>query len=189
MNKLLLILTSLILISFTNYAFAQFADPLVVLETNQGDIVIEFFHLDAPNHVENFLLLSNTGYYDGVLFHRIIPGFMIQSGDPNTIDGDPNTWGQGGDGALSDRIEAEFNNIQHDRGIVSMARSSDPNSAGSQFFIVTSDNNTEALDRQYTVFGKVTEGMDVAHKIENLPKDGNDCPKQEAKMLEVTISE
>ena len=81
MNKLLLILTSLILISFTNYAFAQFADPLVVLETNQGDIVIEFFHLDAPKHIENFLLLSDTEYYDGILFHRIIPGFMIQSGE------------------------------------------------------------------------------------------------------------
>ena len=87
---------SLILITSTNYVFAQFtatyyADPLVILETNQGEIVIDFFDLDAPNHIENFILLSKTGYYDGVLFHRIIPGFMIQSGDPNTIDGDPNT--------------------------------------------------------------------------------------------------
>ena len=163
MNKLLLILTSLILISFTNYAFAQFADPLVVLETNQGDIVIEFFHLDAPKHIENFLLLSDTEYYDGILFHRIIPGFMIQSGDPNTIDGDPNTWGQGGDGALSDRIEAEFNNIQHDRGIVSMARSSDPNSANSQFFICL--DNAPHLDRNYTVFGKVIKGMEFVENI------------------------
>jgi peptidyl-prolyl cis-trans isomerase B (cyclophilin B) len=86
-------------------------------------------------------------------------------------------------------IKAEFSSRSHLEGIVSMARATDPNSAGSQFFIVTSDNNTEALDRQYTVFGKVTEGMDVAHKIENFPRDGNDCPKQEAKMLEVIISE
>ena len=176
MNKLLLILTSLILISFTNYAFAQFADPLVVLETNQGDIVIEFFHLDAPKHIENFLLLSDTEYYDGILFHRIIPGFMIQSGDPNTIDGDPNTWGQGGDGALSDRIEAEFNNIQHDRGIVSMARSSDPNSAGSQFFIVHEDSTF--LDGEYTVFGRiVTESsFETLDKIAAVQTGTNDRP-------------
>jgi len=173
LNKLLLILTSLILISFTNYAFA---DPLVVLETNQGDIVIEFFHLDAPKHIENFLLLSDTEYYDGILFHRIIPGFMIQSGDPNTIDGDPNTWGQGGDGALSDRIEAEFNNIQHDRGIVSMARSSDPNSAGSQFFIVHEDSTF--LDGEYTVFGRiVTESsFETLDKIAAVQTGTNDRP-------------
>ena len=112
----------MILISSINHAFAQYVEePLVVLETNQGEIVIEFFQLDAPKHTENFILLSQIGYYDGVLFHRIIPGFMIQSGDPNTIDGDPNTWGQGGKGASSDRIDAEFNSIQHERGIVSMA--------------------------------------------------------------------
>jgi len=92
-------------------------------------------------------------------------------------------------GGTGNTINAEFSSRSHLRGIVSMARATDPNSAGSQVFIVTSDNNTEALDRQYTVFGKVAEGMDVAHKIENLPRDGNDCPKQEAKMLEVTISE
>ena len=177
MNKLLLILTSLILISFTNYAFAQFVDdPLVVLETNQGDIVIEFFHLDSPKHIENFLLLSDTGYYDGVLFHRIIPGFMIQSGDPNTIDGDPNTWGQGGEGSLSDRINAEFNNIQHNRGIVSMARSSDPNSAGSQFFIVHQDSTF--LDGEYTVFGRiVTESsFETLDKIAAVQIGTNDRP-------------
>ena len=190
MNKLLLILTSLILISFTNYAFAQyFADPLVVLETNQGDIVIEFFHLDAPNHIENFLLLSQTEYYDGVLFHRIIPGFMIQSGDPNTIDGDPNTWGQGGNGAISDRIEAEFNNIQHDRGIVSMARSSDPNSAGSQFFIVHEDSTF--LDGEYTVFGRiVTESsFETLDKIAAVQTGTNDRPinPEQVKIIKATV--
>ena len=191
MNKLLLILTSLILISFTNYAFAQFVDPLVVLETNQGDIVIEFFHLDAPKHIENFLLLSDTGYYDGVLFHRIIPGFMIQSGDPNTIDGDPNTWGQGGEGSISDRIEAEFNNIQHDRGIVSMARSSDPNSAGSQFFIVHEDSTF--LDGEYTVFGRiVTESsFETLDKIAAVQTGTNDRPinSEQVKIIKTTVVE
>jgi peptidyl-prolyl cis-trans isomerase B (cyclophilin B) len=189
LNKLLLILTSLILISFTNYAFAQYSDPLVVLETNQGDIVIEFFHLDAPKHIENFLLLSDTGYYDGVLFHRIIPGFMIQSGDPNTIDGDPNTWGQGGEGALSDRINAEFNNIEHDRGIVSMARSSDPNSAGSQFFIVHQDSTF--LDGEYTVFGRiVTESsFETLDKIAAIQTGTNDRPinPEQVRIIKTTV--
>ena len=143
MKKILLTLIfSLIFITSTSYAFAQhIGDPVVVIETNQGEIVIEFFQLDAPKHTENFILLSKNGNYDGTLFHRIIPGFMIQSGDPNSITGDPNTWGQGGNGALSDRINAEFNNIKHDRGIVSMARAQDPNSAGSQFFIVHKDSH------------------------------------------------
>ena len=190
MNKFLLILTSLILISFTNYAFAQhFEDPLVVLETNQGDIVIEFFHFDAPKHVENFILLSESEYYDGVLFHRIIPGFMIQSGDPNTIDGDPNTWGQGGEGLLSDRINAEFNNIQHDRGIVSMARSSDPNSAGSQFFIVHKDSTF--LDGEYTVFGRiVTESsFETLDKIAAVQTGTNDRPinSEQVKIVKATV--
>ena len=184
---------SLIIITSTSYAFAQEAtfsitnidDPIVILETNQGEIIIEFFHIDAPKHVENFILLTENKDFDGILFHRIIPGFMIQSGDPNTINGDPNTWGQGGKGILSDRIDAEFNNIQHDRGIVSMARSQDPNSAGSQFFIVTSDS--AFLDREYTVFGQVKEGMDVADKIVNVQKDGNDCPLDKVQMVKVTL--
>ena len=154
MNKLLLIFTSLILITSIDYVFAQhIEDPIVFFETNQGNIVIELFRLDAPKHTENFILSSHSGYYDGTLFHRIIPGFMIQSGDPNSISGDPNTWGQGGNGILSDRIDAEFNNIKHDRGIVSMARAQDPNSAGSQFFIVHKDSHF--LDEQYTVFGRI----------------------------------
>jgi peptidyl-prolyl cis-trans isomerase B (cyclophilin B) len=168
---------SLILISSINYVFAEYiADPLVVLETNQGEIVIEFFHLDAPDHVENFILLSESGFYDGTLFHRVIPGFMIQGGDPNTIDGDPNTWGQGGKGMLTDRIDAEFNNIQHNRGIISMARSSDPNSAGSQFFIVHKDSTF--LDGEYTVFGRiVTESsFETLDKIAAVQIGTNDRP-------------
>ena len=109
---------------------------------------------------------------------------MIQGGDPNTKNPDKNMWGLGGPGY---NLKAEFNSRSHLRGIVSMARSTDPDSAGSQFFVVTSDSTF--LDKQYTVFGEVTEGMEVADKIVNLPRDGNDCPEQEAKMLEVTISE
>ena len=178
MQKILLILTfSLIFITSTNYTFAQnYEDPLVILETTQGEIVIDFFRIDAPNHSENFLILSQTGFYEGTLFHRIIPGFMIQSGDPNSISGDPNTWGQGGNGALSDRIDAEFNNIKHDRGIVSMARAQDPNSAGSQFFIVHEDSHF--LDEQYTVFGRiVTESsFETLDKIAGVQTGSNDRP-------------
>ena len=158
----------------------------VIIKTSFGNIKFNLLSDIAPETVRNFSQLVKSGFYNGTLFHRIIPGFMIQGGDPNTKNPDKSTWGQGGPGY---NLKAEFNTRSHLRGIVSMARATDPDSAGSQFFIVTSDNNTEALDRQYTVFGKVTEGMDVAHKIENLPRDGNDCPKQEAKMLEVTISE
>tara|TARA_B100000949_G_scaffold99329_1_gene88796 strand:- start:175 stop:564 length:390 start_codon:yes stop_codon:yes gene_type:complete len=128
--------------------------------------------------------LAKSGFYDGTLFHRVIPKFMIQGGDPNTKESDKSTWGTGGPGY---NMKAEFNSRSHLRGIVSMARSSDPDSAGSQFFIVTSDSTF--LDREYTVFGQVADGMEVADKIVNLPRDGNDCPLQEAKMLQVTISD
>jgi len=158
-----------------------------IIKTNFGNIKFSLLPDIAPETVRNFVTLTKNGVYDGTLFHRVIPGFMIQGGDPNTKDPNKKSqWGMGGPGHT---IKAEFSSRSHLEGIVSMARATDPDSAGSQFFIVTSDNNTEALDRQYTVFGKVTEGMDVAHKIENLPRDGNDCPKQEAKMLEVVISE
>ena len=155
-----------------------------IIKTSFGNIKFNLVPDIAPETVRNFSQLTKSGFYDGTLFHRIIPGFMIQGGDPNTKNPDKSTWGQGGPGY---NLKAEFNSRSHLRGIVSMARSSDPDSAGSQFFIVTSDSTF--LDRQYTVFGEVVEGMEVADKIVNLPRDGNDCPKQEAKMLEVTISE
>ena len=156
----------------------------VIIKTNFGNIKFNLVPDIAPETVRNFSQLTKSGFYDGTLFHRIIPGFMIQGGDPNTKNPDKSTWGQGGPGY---NLKAEFNSRSHLRGIVSMARSTDPDSAGSQFFIVTSDSTF--LDRQYTVFGEVVEGMEVADKIVSLPRDGNDCPKQEAKMLEVTISE
>jgi len=155
-----------------------------IIKTSFGNIKFSLMSDIAPETVRNFSQLAKSGFYNGTLFHRIIPGFMIQGGDPNTKNPDKSTWGQGGPGY---NLKAEFNSRSHLRGIVSMARATDPDSAGSQFFIVTSDSTF--LDRQYTVFGEVVEGMEVADKIVNLPRDGNDCPKQEAKMLEVTISE
>ena len=156
----------------------------VIIKTGFGNIKFNLLPDIAPETVRNFSQLAKSGFYDGTLFHRVIPGFMIQGGDPNTKNSDKSTWGQGGPGY---NLKAEFNPRSHLRGIVSMARANDPDSAGSQFFIVTSDSTF--LDRQYTVFGEVVDGMEIADKIVNLPRDGNDCPKQEAKMLEVTISE
>jgi peptidyl-prolyl cis-trans isomerase B (cyclophilin B) len=182
LNKTLLVLIfSLFVVSSGSYTFAQsvgvntiqIMDPVVILETNLGKIVIGFFPNDAPKHVENFIKLSQSGFYDGVLFHRIIPGFMIQGGDPNTIDGDPNTWGTGGP---STSVDAEFNTIKHNRGIVSMARSADPNSGGSQFFIVHADSNF--LDEQYTVFGRIIteESFETLDKIAGVKTGTNDRP-------------
>ena len=156
----------------------------VIIKTDFGSIKFSLLPDIAPETVRNFLELVKSGFYNGTLFHRVIPGFMIQGGDPNTKNSDKSMWGQGGPGY---NLKAEFNSRSHLRGIVSMARANDPDSAGSQFFIVTSDSTY--LDRQYTVFGEVVDGMEVADKIVNLPRDGNDCPKQEAKMLEVAISE
>ena len=156
----------------------------VTIKTNFGSIKFTLLPDIAPETVRNFSKLAGSGFYNGTLFHRVIPGFMIQGGDPNTKSPDKSMWGQGGPGH---NLKAEFNSRSHLRGIVSMARSTDPDSAGSQFFIVTSDSTF--LDKQYTVFGEVTEGMEVADKIVNLPRDGNDCPEQEAKILEITVSE
>ncbi len=158
--------------------------PEGLITTNFGNIKIKLLPDIAPETVRNFTTLAKSKFYDGTLFHRVIPGFMIQGGDPNTKKPDKNAWGIGGPGY---NIKAEFNSRSHLRGIVSMARSSDPDSAGSQFFIVTSDSTF--LDKEYTVFGEVVEGMDAADKIVSLPRDGNDCPLQEAKMLQLTISE
>jgi len=156
----------------------------VTIKTNFGSIKFSLLPELAPETVRNFSKLAKSGFYNETLFHRVIPGFMIQGGDPNTKSPDKSVWGQGGPGY---NLKAEFNSRSHLRGIVSMARAADPDSAGSQFFIVTNDSTF--LDKQYTVFGEVTEGMDVVDKIVNLPRDGNDCPEQEAKMLEVTTSE
>ena len=156
----------------------------VIINTKFGKIIFKLLPDDAPETVRSFVKLAKSGFYDNTLFHRIIPGFMIQGGDPNTKQADKSNWGMGGPGYS---INAEFSSRSHLRGIVSMARGTDVNSAGSQFFIVTSDSTF--LDRQYTVFGEVIEGMDVADKIVNLPKNENDCPLEDVKMDKVTVSQ
>ena len=152
------------------------------IETNHGKISFELLPDLAPETVRNFEKLAKDGFYDGTLFHRVIPGFMIQGGDPNTKTDNKGSWGMGGPGY---NVKAEFSSRSHLRGIVSMARAQDPDSAGSQFFIVTSDS--AFLDRQYTVFSQVKDGMDVADKIVNMDRDGNDCPLEKVVMTKVTL--
>jgi peptidyl-prolyl cis-trans isomerase B (cyclophilin B) len=154
----------------------------IIINTNFGKISFKTLPDLAPETVRNFETLAKEGFYNGTFFHRVIPGFMIQGGDPNTKGGEKSTWGTGGPGYS---LKAEFSSRSHLRGIVSMARSQDPDSAGSQFFIITADSTF--LDRQYTVFGEVIEGMEVADKIVKLQRDSNDCPLEEAKMLQVVV--
>ncbi|GKS57914.1 peptidylprolyl isomerase [Nitrospira sp.] len=142
-----------------------------------GDIVLRFFPDVAPNHVENFVKLARDKFYDGTTFHRVIPGFMIQGGDPNSKNPDRAMHGMGGPGY---KVKAEFNSKPHKRGVVSMARANDPDSAGSQFFICVADSNF--LDWQYTVFGEVASGMDVADKVVNAKRDGRDNPLERIEM-------
>ncbi|MCK4771555.1 MAG: peptidylprolyl isomerase [Candidatus Latescibacteria bacterium] len=139
-----------------------------VIETAVGTIVIEFFPGDAPNHVKNWKKLARMGFYDGTTFHRTVPGFMIQGGDPNSMDDDPYNDGAGGPGW---NVDAEFNDRKHLRGIVSMARGLSINSAGSQFFICLDD--LPWLDRQYTIFGEVVKGMGTVDAIIRRPRDPN----------------
>ena len=160
----------------------------VNIETNHGNIIFELLDDLAPETVRNFKKLTRDGFYDGTLFHRVIPGFMIQGGDPNTKTDNKDSWGHGDPGYT---INAEFSPKSHSRGIVSMARSTDPNSAGSQFFIMHGDN--PGLDHEYTVFGKVTEGMDVVDKIVMVPNGGPDLGNriisnfEDAKILKVSL--
>jgi peptidyl-prolyl cis-trans isomerase B (cyclophilin B) len=154
--------------------------PKAIIKTKFGEMEIAFFPDKAPKHVENFITLAKSGFYNGTIFHRVIPGFMIQGGDPNTKDPKkPETYGMGGPGH---HVNAEFNDTPHRRGVLSMARTNDPNSAGSQFFIVVKDSNF--LDGQYTVFGEVVKGMEVADKIVNLPRNARDLPTERA---EITV--
>ena len=158
--------------------------PKAIIKTKFGDMEVIFFPDQAPKHVENFVSLAKSGFYNGTIFHRVIPGFMIQGGDPNTKDpSKPETYGMGGP---NQRLNAEFNDIPHRRGILSMARTRDPNSAGSQFFIVVKDSNF--LDRQYTAFGEVVKGMEVADTIVNLPRNARDLPTERVEMT-ITIVE
>ena len=152
--------------------------PRAVITTKFGQMELVFFPDLAPKHVESFLNLAKKGFYNGTLFHRVIPGFMIQGGDPNTKDPSKrHLYGMGGPGYT---LPAEFNRIAHERGIVSAARSADPNSAGSQFFIMV--GKAPSLDGQYTVFGEVVKGVEVADKIVNQPRDPRDNPLERIEM-------
>ncbi len=142
-----------------------------------GDIQLKFFPDVAPNHAKNLVKLAGEGFYDGTTFHRVIPGFMIQGGDPNSKNPDRSTHGTGGPGY---KVKAEFNQRPHKRGTLSMARSQDPNSAGSQFFICVAD--ASFLNGQYTVFGEVVSGMETVDRIVNASRDGNDNPHDRIEM-------
>jgi len=162
-----------------------------VISTKFGDIVLEFFDDIAPKHVESFKLHAQNGYYNGTTFHRVIPGFMIQGGDPLTKSEDRGRHGTGGNAAkyfgIGTETEestwdlpAEFNSTPHERGILSMARSQNPDSGGSQFFICVAD--APFLDNKYTVFGKVVSGLDVVDAIVNTPRDAKDNPDDRIEM-------
>ena len=164
--------------------------PRAIIKTRFGEMELKLYPDLAPNHVENFIKLAKSGFYNGTIFHRVIPGFMIQGGDPNTkYSLRKDTFGQGGpkdekgDPIL---LKAEFSDTPHKRGIVSMARAGEPDTAGSQFFIVVEDSFF--LDRKYTVFGEVVRGLGVADKIANLPRNERDLPNDRIEMT-VTILE
>ncbi len=157
-------------------------NPVVTIEMENGDMIKAELYPDvAPNTVNNFISLVNSGFYDGLIFHRVIDGFMIQGGCPDGT-------GTGGPGY---QIKGEFsqngfkNDLKHTRGVLSMARAMSPDSAGSQFFIMHAD--APHLDGAYAAFGKVTEGLDVVDKIATTPTDYNDRPKQQQKMKKVTV--
>jgi len=161
----------------TKEELAKFATAKATITTKFGTIVVKFFPDSAPIHVKNFISLAEAGFYNGTPFHRVIPGFMIQGGDPSGN-------GTGGPGYT---IPAEFSNTRkHVAGILSMARTSDPNSAGSQFFIMAAAY--PSLDNQYSIFGEVVQGLDVVQKIVNTPRDRNDKPLERVDMTEVKIT-
>ena len=173
-------------------AVRDYNNTLATLQTDAGDITIKFFHDKAPKHVENFVDLAAAGFYDGTFFHRVIPGFMIQGGDPNTKTSPEDPRRPYGTGAnvvngKENRIKAEFNDISHKRGIVSMARSQDPNSASSQFFIVVKDSTF--LDTQYTAFGEVISGLDVADKIVSAPRNAKDLPNTPVHIKKIVLTQ
>lgn len=162
---------------------SPYMSEVAIIKTSEGEMVLEFWPDVAPGHVENFTKLAKQGFYDGTCFHRVIKDFMIQGGDPNTKDeARQRSWGTGGPGY---QIKAEFNDKAHVRGVLSMARSSDPNSAGSQFFICHGD--PRFLDRQYTAFGKLIKGDDVLEKIATTKTAPGDRPLQRMHVESVTI--
>ena len=164
-------------LTFSKQEIERMKQTTAVLQTKFGEITLKFFPEVAPKHVNSFIELANKGFYDGTTFHRVVPGFVIQGGDPNTRSEDRSKHGTGGPGY---NLEAEFSNLPHKRGTLSMARAAHPDSAGSQFFICVAD--AAFLDGQYTVFGEVTEGMDVVDEIVAQPRDSRDSPNERVEM-------
>jgi cyclophilin family peptidyl-prolyl cis-trans isomerase len=162
---------------FTPEEIKKMSETRAIIETKFGNITLKFFPDVAPGHVKNFIDLAKKGFYDGTTFHRVIPGFMIQGGDPNSKNPDKRMHGTGGPGYT---IKAEFNDRPHKRGTLSMARAQSPDSAGSQFFICVKDSSF--LDRQYTVFGEVVSGMEAVDKIVSQPRDRADNPNDRIEM-------
>ena len=159
--------------------------PVAVLETSLGTITFELLPELAPQHVKNFVELAESGFYNGTKFHRVIPGFMIQGGDPNSKTPDVASWGTGSGPHM---LKAEFSppeKASHVRGMVSMARSNDPDSASCQFFIVQADS--KFLDGKYSIFGKVLTGMEVVDAIANTPRSSGDRPVQDVVIKKASI--
>jgi peptidyl-prolyl cis-trans isomerase B (cyclophilin B) len=175
----------------------DYAGTVATIKTTQGEMTVKFFFSEAPGHVKNFVDLAEKGFYDGTIFHRVIPGFMIQGGDPQTKDPGvpPSRYGTGGNTDASGRpahVKAEFSALSHRRGILSMARASDPDSASSQFFVVVKDSTF--LDRQYTVFAEVVSGIEVADRIvteskPNLADSSGGRPTAFQKITSIELSE
>jgi len=160
------------------------SNEVAVIKTSEGEMVIEFWKDAAPSTIENFKKLARAGFYNGTIFHRIVKGFMIQGGDPNSKDpAKENKYGEGGPGY---KIKAEFNDHSHDRGVISMAREPDPDSAGSQFFICLAP--VTRLDHQYTTFGKLIKGNDVLDKIGDTPVTRNSAGEMSKPTKRVVIN-
>jgi len=162
---------------FTQEEIKKMSGTKAIIETTFGNMELKFFPDVAPIHVNNFIELAKKGFYDGTTFHRVIPNFMIQGGDPNSKSPDKSKQGMGGPGYT---VKAEFSEKPHKRGTLSMARAQDPDSAGSQFFICVAD--ASFLNKKYTVFGEVVSGMDVADKIVSQRRDGRDNPLERIEM-------
>ena len=163
--------------TFNKQEIDRMKQTTAALETKFGKITLKFFPDVAPNHVNSFIELANKGFFDRTTFHRVVPGFVIQGGDPNSKSDDRSKHGTGGPGYT---LKAEFSKLPHKRGTLSMARAAAPDSAGSQFFICVAD--TPFLDGQYTVFGEVIEGMDVVDEIVTRPRDKRDNPIERVEM-------
>lgn len=170
-----------VMTTFDQTAMPEAGEQIVVMETSKGTVKIQLFPEYAPKTVENFVGLIDKGYYDGLIFHRVIPDFMIQGGDPTGT-------GRGGESLWGGKFEDEFNaNVKNLRGALSMANSG-PNTNGSQFFIVQKEGGTPWLDNRHSVFGQVIEGMDIVDEIAKAEKDASDNPLEEIKMTKVTLA-